>query len=497
MKSGGVDEENRGEPLPGWLVAGTLAVLAAWTFWDRWQFLTATPTPTGVDGYWYAVQLRSILGGDGLYYPAAPLALWLMAPLAALTDPFTGAKLGAALASAALPIALYPLGRRIGGARAAGLLAAVLAATSAGSFYLATEFVKNAVALPIGIAALVAVARALERPGRARVALAAGLMIATGLAHTLILALVVIAAAPPIAVSLVERGRARAVAIGAAAGAAAAALLAWREADLLGGLFSAEADWALPALRLGGRALLFRHEVAVAGAVGLAALVAALLARRVVQLESAVPLRDRAFGLGPAAWAVLFALPWIDAGDPDGLAFRVRLLSFAPLALAAPLLCAHALARLDATWRMTTIMLATGIALYRPGRYEAPVVRADPDLAAAVAAARGRLPAGAMIVSPERHLVFMTVWYTGVETRLDPDSVPADRRWRLIPMSYMSEALVGALDAARAAPGVAAPISLHRGNPNGLVLLPEPTWTWILARLPPPEARAYRSWPTH
>ena len=492
-----MDEETRGEPLPGWLVAGTLAVLAAWTFWDRWQFLTATPTPTGVDGYWYAVQLRSILGGDGLYYPAAPLSLWLMAPLAAATDPFTGAKLGAALASAALPIALYPLGRRIGGTRAAGLLTAVLAATSAGSFYLATEFVKNAVALPIGIAALVAVARALERPGRARVALAAGLMVATGLAHALVLALVVIAAAPPIAVCLVERGRTRAVTIGAAAGAVAAALLAWREAALIGGLFSADADWALPALRLGGRALLFRHEVALAGAVGLAALVSALLARRVVALASAVPLRDRAFGLGPAAWAVLFALPWIDAGDPDGLAFRVRLLSFAPLALAAPLLCAHALARLDATWRMTAIMLATGIALYRPGRYEAPVVRADPDLVAAVAAARGRLPAGAMIVSPERHLVFMTVWYTGVETRLDPDSIPADRRWRLIPMSYMSQALVAALDEARTAPGVVAPISLHRGNRNGLVLLPEPTWQWLLARLPPAEALAYRGWPTH
>ncbi len=497
MKSDGVDQENRGEPLPGWLVAGALIALAAWTFRDRWQFLTATPTPTGVDGYWYAVQLRSILGGDGLYYPAAPLALWLMAPLAALSDPFTGAKLGAALASAALPLAVYPLARRIGGSRAAGLLAAVLVATSAGSFYLATEFVKNAVALPIGMATLVALARALERPTRRRAALAAALLVATGLAHALVLAFVLVAAAPPVAAWLLARGRARAVAIGAAVGAAGAALLAWREADLLRGLLGARADWALPALRLGERALLFRHEVAFAGAIGLAALVAAGLAGRVTALASPVAPRDRAFGLGPAAWAVLFAIPWIDAGDPDGLAFRVRLLSFAPLALAAPLLAAHALARLDATWRMTAIMLVTGIALYRPGRYEAPVVRADPDLAAAVAAARGRVPAGDMIVSPERHIVFMTVWYTGIEARLDPESVPAAHRWRLVPMSYMSGALLGALAAARSAPGVAAPISLHRGNPDGLVLMPEATWEWILARLPDEEARAYRRWPTH
>ncbi len=487
------DDQPRGDPLPRWLVAGGLAALALWTFWDRWQFLSASPYPTGVDGFWYAVQLRSLVGGHGLYYPAAPLALWLMAPLAAVSDPFTGAKLGAALASAALPLAVYPLGRRIGGSRATGLLAAVLVATSAGSFYLATEFVKNAIALPVGMAALVAIARALERPGRARIAVAGLLVVATGLAHLLVLAFVLVAAAPP----AVLLGRKRAVAIAALVGAVAAALVAWHERDLVAGLFSAQADWALPALRLGGRALLFRHEVAIAGAVGLAALLVLALARGLPALASDVPLSARALGIGPAAWALLFALPWIDAGDPDGLAFRVRLLSFAPLALAAPLLAAHALARLDATWRMTAVMLATGLALYRPGRYEAPVVRADPELAAAVARARGVVPAGDMIVTPERQILFMTVWYTGVETRLDPASVPAAHRWRLVPMSYMSEDLVRALDDARAAPGVAAPLSLHRGNRNGLVLLPEETWEWVLARLPDAEARAYRRWPTH
>jgi len=492
-----VQETPGADPLPRWLTAGGLAALALWTFWDRWQFLRASPYPTGVDGFWYAVQLRSLVGGHGLYYPAAPLALWLMAPLAALSDPFTAAKLGAALASAALPLAVYPIGRRIGGARSTGLLAAVLVATSAGSFYLATEFVKNAVALPVGMAALVALARALERPGRARIALAAVLLVATGLAHFLVLAFVLVAAAPPIAAVLVARGHARAVAIGALVGAAAAALLAWHQRDLLAGLLSAQADWALPALRLGGRALLFRHEVAIAGAVGLAALLLLVLARRLPVLASEVPLADRALAVGPAAWALLVALPWIAASDPDGLGFRVRLLSFAPLALAAPLLAAHALARLDASWRMTAVMLVTGLALYRPGRYEAPVVRADPDLAAAVARAKGQVPPGDIIVTPERQILFMTVWYTGIETRLDPSTVPAARRWRLIPMAYMNEDLVRALDDARAAPDVGPPLSLHRGNPNGLVLLPEKTWEWVLARLPDAEARAYRRWPTH
>ena len=100
-----------------------------------------------------------------------------------------------------------------------------------------------------------------------------------------------------------------------------------------------------------------------------------------------------------------------------------------------------------------------------------------------------------VVVSPERHLVFMTVWYTGVETRLDPTSVPVARRWRLVPMSYMSENLVRALDEAREAGRIA--IGLHRGNPNGLVLMPEATWDWVLGRLEGGERAWYQRWPTH
>jgi hypothetical protein len=64
-------------------------------------------------------------------------------------------------------------------------------------------------------------------------------------------------------------------------------------------------------------------------------------------------------------------------------------------------------------------------------------------------------------------------------------------------MAYMSETLQRAIDDARAAPGVAPPIGLHRGNRNGLVLLPEATWRWILGRLSPPERAYYAAWPVH
>src|SRR6185436_20348625 len=113
--------------------AVAIAVLAGWSFWQRWQLLTASPFPLGVDGYFYPVQLRALLAHGELRYPAAPLAFYLLAPFAAVTDPITGAKLGAAVLGAAIAAPVYAVGARLGASRGAGLLAAALATTSAGS----------------------------------------------------------------------------------------------------------------------------------------------------------------------------------------------------------------------------------------------------------------------------------------------------------------------------------------------------------------------------
>jgi hypothetical protein len=90
--------------LPSWLpklgVALALAALVVWSFIQRWNVLSASPFPIGVDGYFYPVQLRSLLETGELQYPASPLAFWLLAPFAAATDPMTGAKLGAAVLGA-------------------------------------------------------------------------------------------------------------------------------------------------------------------------------------------------------------------------------------------------------------------------------------------------------------------------------------------------------------------------------------------------------------
>jgi hypothetical protein len=71
--------------------------------------LAASPFPLGVDGYFYPIQLRSLLAGHGLAYPDFPLTFWLMAPFAALTDPIVGAKLAAAIYGALMAVPMCAL----------------------------------------------------------------------------------------------------------------------------------------------------------------------------------------------------------------------------------------------------------------------------------------------------------------------------------------------------------------------------------------------------
>src|SRR5262245_16206103 len=97
--------------LPAWAVSAGIAAarvaLVAYSFHERWEVLAGSPFPLGVDGYYYPVQVRSLLETGQLAYPAAPLTFWLMAPLAAVTDEITGAKLGAALGGALIALPAY------------------------------------------------------------------------------------------------------------------------------------------------------------------------------------------------------------------------------------------------------------------------------------------------------------------------------------------------------------------------------------------------------
>jgi hypothetical protein len=499
---------DRADRLARAAAAVVVAALVGWAFYHRYRFLASSPYPVGIDGYFYPIQLRELLADGALYYKSSPLALWLMAPLAALTDPVTGAKLGAALGGALLVVPVYFLGRRIGASRAVGIVAAVLVATSAESFYLSTEFVKNGIALTVAAAYLSALLWALEDSNAVRASIAGALFVGSLFAHKAAFAFAVISTLPPLWLHYRDHMRRNVVVVVVAVAVAVLALagilfperfLGAADLALLGDLFTSDANWSLPALDWPGNALHFRHEVAIAGALAAAALAIFLLAHR--------DDRDRAIIVGPALMALVAALPWLDAGDHQGLTFRLRLMSFVPLALCASLVLAQLLRAGQPLWRrmipeqpdlaraVIALGFAAGVFASMPSSSSEGVLWAHPAMQAAVRTVK--VPDDGVVIVPERHILYMVTWYTGAPARLRPEPVPPARRWRLLPGAHLDGPVRTAIDRARREPVPGhRPRALHSGDRNGLVLVDELTWQWILERLPPKSRRHYQAWPT-
>jgi len=523
---------------PGAAVAVALVALIAWSVWQRWQLVSASPFPLGVDGYFYSIELRSLLAHGELQYPASPLAFYLLAPFAAATDPIIGVKLGAAVFGAAIAVPAYGVGARLGGGRGAGLIAAVLATTSVGSAYLTIEFVKNGIGLTVALAALWLALRAGERATWGRIAAAAAGLGAAYATHKMAAAIVVIVAIPAVlagaATSGALRGRRLVYALGGALAVACAALglgaafpqrlLSAGDAALLRDLVSATPRWTAPALVFPGGELALGHDALLGLGLGLAGVAAfAIRARRAARLPAdqrhssapaSGPAAGPASGSGPAAspaaaastaaaWpiiglAILIGLPFLAVTDRQGLGLRLRIAAFVPAALAAAIVARGVLARYahrDAVLAALAVALAV---VRQPGdRLDGEIVT-HPALVAAAQALNGHVPAGATLIVPERHIAFMVAWYTGAAVAIRPDRVPPARRYRLLPLHFIvaDSPLDHALLAARAEPSLEPPLGVHPSHPNGLVLVAEPTWDWILARLPAADRARLVAWPT-
>ena len=112
-------------------------------------------------------------------------------------------------------------------------------------------------------------------------------------------------------------------------------------------------------------------------------------------------------------------------------------------------------------------------------------------------AATDQLPAGKTVIVPERHILFMVDWYTRADVSLRPEPIPYAQRVRLFGLVFIGGAkspLDRALDVARARPDP--PIGLHPRYRNGLVLVSESTWDWLLAQLPDRDRAHFAAWPT-
>jgi hypothetical protein len=285
-----------------------------------------------------------------------------------------------------------------------------------------------------------------------------------------------------------------------------ARFLGAREVDLARDAFDRDADWSLPALvvdrgpQLPPARLSLGDQTPIA-AIVLVAFLALTLAAHLLGRRREAPPETRAVAWAAAALVAITALPWLAVHDPDGLGFRLRTSVFAPLAIVAAALVGAlaALARLDGRRALLVVVpaLATWLAVRPPASTEG-LVRAHPAMVAAMRAARGALPADAVVITVERDLGFQLAWYARVPVRMRPDRVPPARRWRMIPGNLLGfgSPLDRTLDLARATPGVAPPLGLHPRHPSGLLLVPEATWTWALERLPPRDAAWWRAWHT-
>jgi hypothetical protein len=494
-------------------VAAALVALVAWSFYQRWQVLVASPFPLGVDGYFYPVQLRALLETGSLQYPSSPLTFWFMAPFAAVTDPITGAKLGAALGGALIALPAYGIGARFGGSRGAGLVAAALATSSACSAYLTIEFVKQSVGLTVALTALWLVLRALDTPSRPRIAAALAGLVAALLAHKLAAGVVLAIAIP----AAIEEARGRAVLRGrrllyvlvtvtvvaivvlVLGIAFPQRFLSPSDAALVADLVSSDAHWSAPALVAPRLTLAFEHEAAIAGVLAIAAAVALRLRKKTTRRQGERVAMRIVIGLG-----IAIAFPWLAVSDPQGLGFRLRIAAFVPLALCAAVLVEPLLGSIKQLKPRERDLVATGLALLlaiRPhARPTEGRVVAHPAMVAAVMASTQHIPAGTTVIVPERHILFMVAWYTRARVSLDPARVPASERVRLMPGAFIGLAdnspLGIALDRARAEPSVTPPIGVHPRHRNGLVLVTEATWEWVLAQLPDGARQWFAAWPT-
>ncbi len=147
----------------------------------------------GIDGPYYAIQVRSIAEGGGLKYPDPPLTFYAMyLAYLATGNVFMGVRLVVSAATALAAIPLYVLAERITGSRLAALASALVFLLSPHEFRLLGDFMKNSTGLLWLSTYLLLTHRYILSPGSSkRSMLAAGLLsfslfMLAGLTHVLV-----------------------------------------------------------------------------------------------------------------------------------------------------------------------------------------------------------------------------------------------------------------------------------------------------------------------
>ena len=474
------------------LAPAAVSALFLWAFLARARLLLETPTPVGIDGYYYAIQVRALLEEGRLHYPGPTLAFGWLLPFAALTDPIRGVKLGAAAGTAAIVFPLFLLVRRLSGSRSAGVLAAALAVTSAQSFYLSSEFVKQGVGLTLVACFLAALAAAIEQPTRPRVAAVLVWLGLVVLTHKLAAAVALLVGTTALGVhawrgwaQLPRPARGLLAAVAGTAGCfalgvllAPRSLLGAQGLSLLAGALQAHADGSFATLRRpSGLHLFFHHEVL------LGLLAALLLALHTALRPSAPRSSPGARALSPVALglvllAVLVALPWWDVSAPEGLGMRLRLTGFLAFAPCTALLLARVGAGRSAGVGWVAVLAAVALPLLLPPQVRHMGARVPDPYLQAVRAFEAQLRPESLVITTQRSLAFMVTWYTRAQAqRSVPERLEPARTYRLLPKADLEPVFATALEQRRASSPLA---GTARREP--LVLLSEPAFQELLKK---------------
>jgi hypothetical protein len=483
-----------------WASVAAMVVIA---FIARWTYLKSFDWPLGIDGFYYAVQVRSLLQDHRLYYPASPMVFWLMVPAASLLGPIAGAKLTAALGTSLGVVPVYAIVSRATGQRAAGLVGAAIMATAAGGFYLTVEFVKQGVGLTLALGFVATFAAAIdtrEAAARRRWTTAAIVLgSATLLSHLTAIGIALCFTLPVAWVALPggdQADRRRRVAL-MGAGLVALAILvaalvpATRHRMGLGHLFDS------PSLSFTGDFHTFHHEVPL----GFLAALALAVAPGTWRPSGNVSATSRALLAGPAALAVLLAVPWLSVADGQGLTYRLRVMAFVPMAICAPAALMFFLDRFAPRLvRLVPVATSAMIIAVVPWRYPGPALPPNATQISGLTAIAGSTPSDAIIVVRERTLAFMIKWLADREARTQPPGKPSERPvYRLAtPGVLPAEARDRlALLEPRFAEGLQRPVRLGSGSRRPMLLIPERTWEELLSVIPAADRARLEPWPGH
>ena len=480
-----------------WFAVAAIVVAA---FIVRWRFLaTTSPWPLGLDGFYYAVQMRSLVRDHQLYYPASPMVFWLLLPPVWALGPIAGVKFGAALGTALAAIPVYAIVTRATGQRVAGVLGAAILATAAGSFHLSVEFVKQGVGLTLALSFVATLGAALDahsvRARRAWAVTAALFFIAALLSHLTSVGIAIVFGLPSIVVASLHddatrRRRAVAIVAGGLVAVVAVIILVVPAARMRMGL---EHLFGPASFDYTGEHT-YHHEVIWAL---LAAVLLALSVWRQKRPEG-ISAPARALLFGPTMMALVLALPWLSVSDGQGLILRLRIMAFLPLAICAPAALTALLARGAPRLRSIVPLVATAMVIaFVPWHYkEGALEQSEGPMASAREIAQ-HTPENAIIIVNHRMLAFMVKWLADREARVTEPS-PTETRpvYRYATIGVLPRNVEKELPAIEARWPASVPrvVRLVPDRRFKMWLFPEASWKALLAELSPEDRQRLDRW---